>query len=469
MMKLRNHTSCKIFLLFVAVIIVGLNLHHFKNGSDVTSLKRVSENEELTVVTLPIKSSQHGYLLASSFFDEMTGSLGNLLSMQCWAGSLGGGVRVVEPFIVHTNFGLDLYDISNTSTSGGGKNSVKLGDIYDKKKWENFISKKHFAPLSSWDSFIKDAPRKLILIDRECIDRKDPIRKCKECVVGLDSKNFSHSSVVFARTFGFEIVRKSCIPGKIHSQIKFKRFIYGGYDPREVVVLFHSWGGVMQVEPSIRAGVQMSECNRLKFYVIFMPLSSTIIQDGKKYIQKYIPNAATEGYISLMVRIEYISVRNNHFKGWSVKQINVVLEHCFNAIRKNLDRFKSKHKLKSLYLTMDAMKQGASFYSRYNDAKVVNTLAKGARTLYQSLFRINSSDLDHSYKLWDNSFESIASFSSSGYVSMLQKHLAAQGTCLLTAGGGIFQQTARDMYRYHRKCTNIVKECEIVYRKPPSV
>ena len=57
----------------------------------------------------------------------------------------------------------------------------------------------------------------------------------------------------------------------------------------------------MQVEPSIRAGVQMNECNRLKFYLIFMPLSSTIIQDGKKYIQKYIPNAATEGYISLMV------------------------------------------------------------------------------------------------------------------------------------------------------------------------
>ena len=64
-------------------------------------------------------------------------------------------------------------------------------------------------------------------------------------------------------------------------------------------------------------------------------------------------------------------------------------------------------------------------------------MAKGARTLYQSLL-INSSDLDHSYKLWDNSFESIASFSSSGYVSMLQKHLAAQGTCLLKAGGGEF-------------------------------
>ena len=459
--------SSKIFLSFIIIVliivIVTLNSFHYSIRYDVTG---ISENEELTVVTLPIKSSQYGYLLASSFFDEMTGSFVNLLSMQCWAGSLGGGVRVVEPFIVHTNFGLDLYGISNTSTSEG---AVKLGDIYDKMEWENITNKKHFAPLSSWDTFIKDAPRKLILIDRECIDRKDPIQKCKECVVELDSKNFSHSSVEFARTFGFEIVRKFCISEKIHSQINFKRLIYDKYDPREVVVLFHSWGGVMQVEPSIRAGVQMSECNRLKFYAIFMPLSSTIIQDGKKYIQKYIPNAATEGYISLMVRIEYISVRNNHFKGWSVKQINVVLEHCFNAIKKDLDHFKGKHKLKSLYLTMDAMKQGASFYSRYNDTTVVNTLAKGARTLYQSLFRINSSDLDHSYKLWDNSFESIASFSSSGYVSMLQKHLAAQGSCLLTAGGGVFQHTARDMYRDHRKCTHVVEECETAYWDPPSV
>ena len=462
--------SC--FLLSVILIIVALKRFYFKNGSYVTNLKSSNsspENEEPTVVKLPIKSSRYGYLLATSFLDEMTGSQGNLLSLQCWAGSLGRGVRVVEPFIVSTIYGLDLYDISNVSTSESGKNSVKLGDVYDLMKWENFTSKKHFAPLSSWDSFIKNAPRKLILIDRDCIDWNDSFRICKECIVGLDSKNFSHSSVIFARTFGFEIVRKSCIPGKVHSQINFTRFIYGGYDPREVVVLFHSWGGVMQVEPSIRAGVQMSRCNRQNLYLVLMPLSSTIIQDGKKYIQKYIPNAATEGYISLMVRVAFISIRHSHFKGWSVKQINVVLEHCFNAIRKDIDLFKSKHKLKSMYLTMDAMKQGANFYYRNDDTKVVNAVAEGAHTLYQSLLGINSSDLDHSYKLWDNSFESIASFNSAGYISMLQKHLAAQGTCLLTAGGGEFQRSARNMYRDHRKCTHVVKECEIFYKKPPSV
>ena len=76
----------------------------------------------------------------------------------------------------------------------------------------------------------------------------------------------------------------------------------------------------------------------------------------------YAQNAAIEGYISMMVRVAFISIRHSQFKGWSVKQINVVLEHCFNAIKRDIDLFKSKHKLKPLYLTMDAMKQGANFY-----------------------------------------------------------------------------------------------------------
>ena len=45
--------------------------------------------------------NQFGYALASSYFDQMTGSIANFVSMQCWVSTLKSNVRVVEPSTPH--------------------------------------------------------------------------------------------------------------------------------------------------------------------------------------------------------------------------------------------------------------------------------------------------------------------------------------------------------------------------------
>ena len=59
---------------------------------------------------------------------------------------------------------------------------------------------------------------------------------------------------------------------------------------------------------------------------------------------------------------------------------------------------------------------------------------------------------------WDESFESVSSFITPGYMAILQKQLTVKGDCLLTAGGGAFQRTAREMYHkihYYGRCVEI--------------
>lgn len=78
-------------------------------------------------------------------------------------------------------------------------------------------------------------------------------------------------------------------------------------------------------------------------------------------------------------------------------------------------------------------------------AEVFNTMCDTVDTLYKRLHG-NSSSLED----FDESFNSVSSFRNPGYIAMLQKQLAASGTCLITVGGGSFQKTTIKLYKkYH--------------------
>ncbi len=65
--------------------------------------------------------------------------------------------------------------------------------------------------------------------------------------------------------------------------------------------------------------------------------------------------------------------------------------------------------------------------------------------------------------MMDDIFSLTASFNTPGYIAMLQKYLVVKGICILTAGGGMFQSTARSLYNsYHpsgHRCVEIINGC----------
>ena len=80
-------------------------------------------------------------MMANHYSDQMTGSVGNLASFQCWAGTQGPEIRVVKPFLRHSLLGVNLYaTYSATKVSTYDDNSVTQSDIMDMTEWKKLTS-----------------------------------------------------------------------------------------------------------------------------------------------------------------------------------------------------------------------------------------------------------------------------------------------------------------------------------------
>ena len=400
--------------------------------------------------------SKFGYVMASSYSDQMTGSMANVVSLQCWAASLGTDVRVVEPFLVRSILGVNMY-ATYRNASVEENNSVKLGDIYDQNQWEKITKGKGYAPLITWKHFLEHSQRNLILVGQECTG-KSGVKKCFDC--GRESRDFARDGEMFAMKYGFQVVRKVCYPPKVLSESKFKKLIYGKYKPHEAAVIYKRWGGVLRGDFKWRVGIAGKHVNRCSRGRNFfeMPVSPTITQDSAKYIHKYLPESDPKGYISVMLRMEHFVINRGGFRGKSKDQILSAIMQCYNSISKNVIELKQKYKVNSVFLTMDCRKHGSRYFSEKLKSPIMKMVADSVPKLYQMLYG-NSSTLEK----WDESFDTTASSTTPGYVAMLQKHMAAKGTCLLTAGGGVFQSSSRGLYsKYHPKgpkCVSTVKYC----------
>ena len=105
-------------------------------------------------------------------------------------------------------------------------------------------------------------------------------------------------------------------------------------------------------------------------------------------------------------------------------------------------------KIDLMFIAMDCGKHGAELY-RDPDVDNMTAMINTACHIVYNRFYGNSSKLME----WEQSFDSVASFHVPGYIGMLQKNIAADGNCLILAGGGGFQDAAKKLHTdvYHKK------------------
>ena len=400
--------------------------------------------------------SEFGYMLALSFSDQLTGSVTSLLSLQCLASALHPKLRVVEPFLDISILGVDpahrednKYCQMNRNDSNYLLSSIKLTDLFSAEHWHK--ASKQMAPLVSWDYFIHNAQSKLIVVNRQCdknfVSLDGTTLECTD----IGEERFNRSIRVFQKCYGFEVVRRVYFTSNSsYSQSAFKELIYGDFLPGNVTVLFNFWGGIEkgQVRVQITDAKGSFHCNRFHFFNrANIPLSQRLIADAQKYKEKYITRGKDmEGYISVMVRLEFIHF--NKLRRESKKLIDEVLANVYSNIMKQVEVYKAKHKIQNVFLTMDCREQGSLYFNSNvsvdaEDWKTRKLVAASISDLYEMLYG-NTSSLTE----WDDSFYDIASFRNPGYIGQLQKYLAAHGNCLITMGGGTFQDTARKMFRH---------------------
>ena len=388
-----------------------------------------------------------GYVMATHYSDQMTGSAANVVSLQCWASTLGTDVRVVEPFVRHSRLGVNLHAACNASAPETENNSVRLRDVFDINEWER--KTKSLTPIVTWDHFINYSKRKLIVIDREC-----PNKKCMDC-----DQQFVNSSKEFADRLNFTIVRRICFPRKVLAESVFKKLVYADNSPRDVTVIFNSWGGVAHGDLVWRVGISGSHVNKCQrggcFY--YNPVSKTIVDDAQTYLQKYMPASKGNKYISVMIRLEHFKINHKSFRGLSVDQASNLILKCFNVLVNRLNELKKQYSVVEVFVTSDCSKHGSAAFQKFH-TPMNQMMIKDTSELYDHIYN-GSSNFDNRDELFHRS----SSFTTPGYIAMLHKHVAASGTCLITVGGGMFQSTARQLHStYHPsgpKCALTLPQC----------
>ena len=373
-----------------------------------------------------------GYMLAFTYTDQITAATTNLLSLMCLATQFDS-VRVVEPFVYSGSFlGLNV--------SSNWREGLRFRDLYNITPLEQPAFSHYFNQLVPFESFIENAPRKVLLV-HYCTG----LPLCRPCGHELTMKKAKK----FCELYCFELVGSVCIKYDESKQLTleaFKKQLYSSYKESDVVILFDLYGGIQRGPYSYESGYRLSvhnpNCSRKAMTEInFSNLypSESVLSDAAKYIKENFNG--TKSYISVMLRLEWIlRIRSD----MSPSEIAV---QCMENILTILNEKKQQSGLRSVFLTLDVGIYGSeTMHSKYD---VNKDLQEKVQNFISAVYGRATTLAEY-----EKTF-SIFSVKTPGYIAMVQKTVAAMGEILILVGsksGSTFQTSSKNLYhKYHPK------------------
>ena len=408
----------KVFVLVVLIVVVALLYYQccdFVQWRD--TLKR------------------RGYVLELNTTDQLTGGGMNVMTLQCLAGKLGAdhSVVAVEPFVINATFGALLLGDNDAFARA---NSIRMSDVYDLEQWHAYTDQKHYPRLATWEDFVLNAPRDLILVENQW---------WQECNLEARENEFRP----FFDAHSFKVVRKVCSHFKHSGELTLEQYtqaIYGNYTTDSVTVIITRFPGINNLDRELQAAsttVSGTGCD--KWVHIYKELeqirpSKQIIHTADRYIDNYL--GGEDSYITVMVRLEFAAAVQT-----KTGETNnpIVVNVCLNKLITAMKRLKKRSKGKQFdsFLTLDTGKYGSDVMARRENA------AETHLTIRNFFLHVQHSNM--TYEEWEGSFEEVlglrGSAGTAGFVAMLQKEIARRGRCILQAGGGTFQDSALKLYK----------------------
>ena len=410
--------------------------------------------------------SKLGYVLATHYSDQLTGSTANVLSLQCWASTVPGNIRVVEPFLHYGSilgFNLNPYpDNSSRSDTQSGprygerqkfENTIKLSEVVNITEWNDLVSARSLASLVSWNYFIQHAPRQLIIVDQVCDDAISTCMRCRNDDF-FESNLFLKFAVRFAHFYKFRLVRKICYKMMTYTPKEFLEEVYGPYKPQDSVVIFNHFGGLEKHGDKYRISVELERCSRGHYFHPSIGTSPQILKESAIYVDRYMPKARIHGYVAVLVRIEKIATSHN-FQALDKEEQSFILNTCVEEMVDAITTIKNEESISEVFLGTDSGKYGSAYMRGNIDYIDVDVLEEGLDRLYKLLF----GNVTVRKKMMAR-INSVVSVQSPGYVAQLEKSIAANATCLVLAGGGYFQDVVKDLY-YKCNVASLEKMCKV--------
>ncbi len=410
------------FMTFSSLLLMSTSLIIYKTAFSTARQTNILEQK---IIKKDHKES--GYILTLQIKEQMTCGAANLLSQSCLISKLDKNIRIVEPFLKKSYFGFSANNAVQSLTTFSA--DLTFFDVFSQDSWNKILSDFHFPLMASWEDFVGNAPRSVVLVTDDW-SRSDQL--------DLETSNF----IKYLENFGFTLLRtvhRDPKQQKSFSETEFREFIYEHDQPENITVIFNTFGGITNTERAKYLELVDVDCEKKRLQTFVFnnaQLSTKISNNKKKYQHKYLK----QPYLSLMVRTEHM------IKGKENPEEKAdLVNNCLNKTLILVNTLKQEHQIEQVFLTMDTGRFGSDGY------------ISGHRNNEKDVFKLTMNfvpavfDNTMSYDNWANSFEDIADSVTSGYVAMLQKDIATEGECLILVGGGQFQQHAHQLYLSKRR------------------
>ena len=377
-----------------------------------------------------------GFVMALDYSDQLTGGGMNLFCLQCLAYSIDPGLVVVEPFIVQSTFGAAL-DLRQPAAETPWKgNAVGMRSVYDMDRWLAFSKEKCFAPLAPWEALLEVAPRNVVLVQHTWNE-------------SCSLKAFRYTYSPFFRLYSFNVVREVCFNFKSTGDLelwRYKHSIYGDLEPTNVTLIYQKWLGVGKRVSKFTVSISDSHCEKEStggplFNQLHVSPSQALLAHADLYVSRYLGGVAQHMYIAIMLRVEQIFVSTS-------KRVNKLglVSRCLTNLIKKWEYMKHTTKITQTFLALDYGKYGSKGFMLHNYVD--------RHTLEEKLSGLLSTVGQGSFPEWESRFQDVAGTENPGYIASLQQTIAGNARCLITAGGGTFQNHAFVIHKekYAKTC-----------------
>ena len=399
------------------------------------------------------QDTRGGFVLAASYFDQMTSATKRLFKLHGWAAKFN--ISVVEPFIIRSSFlGLNEEAVNLFSKKKGhNRNIARFSDVVNLNDWNAYIKLKHSsnARMVLWEYFLNHAPRNIIYIMRRTLKQpsaKLHFQKCPDKISDLD----------FLSIYNFTVINAWCVHLPINIRVSMDMFtssILQDHLVSDVTIVFEQWKGNAFFPTNTTSlatykivGISQREMAKSVSY------SPGIMKSVKKYIRNYMGN---QRYVAVMVRTQRAIMQTGNL-GLTMNASEVI-SHCTQRTIEKWNEIRQREKINVTFLAMDV----GEFGSIHNSKKFLQQ--HGMDVPIDNLVTTLLGN-DTTLESWEQSFVDVSPVLTPGIIAMVQKVLAAQSTCLIIAGGGSYQKSTEGLYKENHLhdqhlCSEKILKCAV--------
>ncbi len=420
-----------------------LNLTAGPNKEEVTA----SSKPPTATNTSTTNKQQRGYLVINSFTAQSQQAVGlrTLMSAQCWIGSFGLPMYVVEPFIENSIVHTRAQPQRNTKL-------LSLSDFYNMEHY-NVVSKQQgMTELTTWGDFIDNAPRQVIFITLgsspqqcKCLLSKHTVKSKTPKVTWKSSKSEKCSSFpkpgplrTLTTAHDFCVVKiVSIFPTPIIcSEKEMHEIIFGSLKPGNVSIVIGYWCPGMYVPNAAKSDPAV--CQRACSEGLenkYLP-STQLLSNIQTYESNDPSDQGSLGVkLAVMLRTEHVVFPLNA----KLRPIGVKL--CLAKTAGVVRNLQSKLGVKQPFVAIDIGKYGSGSWNevlRADEKHLINDM----KSTLLSFF-------NHSltFEEWEDTFTEVSGgITDRGYIAALQQGIASRADCIVFLGGGNFLRLALHEY-----------------------